>query len=128
MYTSMSSMSLWGIDPKASLRSMKVEQSGRPFSFALSMMVFTVRMCSWTPDIPDRKPFCNLVSITSFCREASVRWNNLPTAEVSAMGLKFSGSLGLPFLYISRMSPMHHIFGAWWDLSRIIEKRVARKW
>ena len=57
MYTSMSWISLWGIDPKAFFRSMKVVQSRRPISFTLSMMAFTVRMCSWTPDIPDRKPF-----------------------------------------------------------------------
>ena len=35
-----------------------------------------------------------------------MQWNYLPTAEEGAMGLKFSGSFGLPFLYISRMSRM----------------------
>ena len=32
MYTNISWMSLWGIDPKVFLRSMKVAQRGRPFS------------------------------------------------------------------------------------------------
>ena len=134
MYTNISWMSLWGIDPKAFLRSTKVAQRGRPFSFALSMIAFTVKMCSWTPDIPDRKPFCSLGSMILFCRtyvsirEARIRWNNLPTAEVKVMGLKFSGCFGFPFLCISQIFPMHHNLGACWDLSRIIEKRVARKW
>ena len=130
---SMSEISLCGTDPKAFLRSVKVNDSGRPFALALSRMAFRERICSKTPAIPDRKPFCRFESImplfSRYCsrREAMILWNNLPIVEVRAIGRKFAGTPGSPPLWTRWSSPLHQRAGAWGLFKMMLEYSVARK-
>ena len=56
------------------------------------------------PLIPPRKPFCNEVSIIELDNTKSsnlmamILWKSFATIEVRAIGLKFAGLDGSPFL------------------------------
>ena len=107
--------------------------SGNSYSLAFDKIADVVKMCSITPGIPDRNPFCTLGSMMEFAKRnfsrrlAMILLNNFPTVEVKAIGLKELGSVAGPDLCTRIIFPMHHEEGQVWDSRSILEKSVARK-
>ena len=87
MYSSMSWMYWWVIEPKAFRRSMKVRAIGSEFHGALSRMDWTAKMYSIQPLMPWRKPFWRDVSMMLFAtmylsrQIAMILWNSLAITE-----------------------------------------------
>ena len=118
---------------KAFWRSRNVMFTGSFNSFAWSKIMLMVDMCSTAPDTWRRKPFWVDELISPLARQyfskrqERILWNNLPIADVRAIGRKDAGFIGFsPFL--TRISlPLHQASGDYWDSTRILVNRSARK-
>ena len=81
-------------------------------------MADRVKICSIVPFIPVRNPFCKLVSTRllhrrNLSRRVAIRLlKSFPMADVRAIGWKFSGLDGLPFLKMSLILAWHQSLGA----------------
>jgi hypothetical protein len=122
------------MEPKALLMSRKDMYKGRFSDLALLRIAEVVKMCSNTPGIPDRKPFCMQGRTIPFPRmnfsnlDAIIRLKSFPMVDVKAMGRKELGSESGPDLYERMILPMHHDEGQEWFSSRMRENKVAKKW
>ena len=106
--------------------------SGRCILLAFSIMAVVAAMCSITPFMPVKKPFCAVVSMMEFFvrkasrREARILWKILPMVEVRAMGRKLLVSKLGPSLSVRTMLPMHQDGGAALLSNRTFEYSEAR--
>jgi len=118
MWAIISLICLWETDPNAFLRSRYVNTMGRPWWMAFWTMADRVKICSIVPFIPVRNPFCKLASTRplhhrNLSRQVAISLlKSFPMADVRAIGRKFSGLDGSPFLKMSLILAWHQSSGA----------------